>query len=76
MIMLPHLSAPVCGPGATYYVKSAGITTTFKNVEATFVTNELRENRWSHRKAARERCIHETILFCKIRSLCLEIPKD
>ncbi len=73
MIMPSHLPEPVCGPGAT---DDAGGTdmTTFKDVEAAFLTNALRKNGWNRLQTARELGIHKSTLFRKIKSLGLEIP--
>jgi DNA-binding NtrC family response regulator len=46
----------------------------FKQVEAAFLMNALRQNDWSRLKTARQLGIHKTTLFRKMKSLGLEAP--
>ena len=47
----------------------------FKQMEATFIMNELRRNNWNRVQTARKLGIHKTTLFRKIKSLDLKVPR-
>jgi transcriptional regulator of acetoin/glycerol metabolism len=47
-----------------------------KDLEAVFITNMLRRNRWNRLQTARALGIHKSTLFRKIKSLRIEIPAD
>jgi transcriptional regulator with PAS, ATPase and Fis domain len=46
----------------------------FKQVEAAFLMNALRQNGWNRLKTAEQLGIHKTTLFRKIKSLDLKLP--
>ncbi len=47
----------------------------FKDMEAAFLMNALRRNRWNRLATAKELGMHKTTLFRKIKSLGLKLPK-
>jgi PAS domain S-box-containing protein len=47
-----------------------------KDLEAVFITNMLRRNRWNRLQTARALGIHKSTLFRKIKALRIEIPAD
>ena len=46
----------------------------FKQIEAAFLMNALRQNNWNRLKTAHQLGIHKTTLFRKIKSLGLAVP--
>lgn len=69
-IQREHLPDTVCGTSAPDG-ENAG---SFKQVEATFMMNALRQHGWNRTKTAKALGMHKTTLFRKIKALGLEPP--
>ncbi|MEA2014960.1 MAG: sigma 54-interacting transcriptional regulator [Thermodesulfobacteriota bacterium] len=74
MIMPSHLPEPVCVHRNLAHPEGVCMTS-LKDIEAGFLTNALKRNKWNRLKTAKELGIHKSTLFRKIKTLGLEIPK-
>jgi PAS domain S-box-containing protein len=67
-----HLPEPVCTSRSIDYSRHTE-TITMKDMEAIFLTNALRRNKWNRLQTARELGIHKSTLYRKIKSLGITI---
>ncbi len=68
MIGRAHLPEPVCSISGTSEIP-AWEAMSFRDMEAIFLTNELRPNSWEKSRTARELGIHKSALFRKMKAL-------
>jgi len=68
MIERTHLPEPVCGISRTGEIP-AWEAMSFRDSEAIFLTNVLRQNAWKKSRTAQEIEIHKSTLFRKLKSL-------
>lgn len=73
MIQRNHLPDPLFRLNEPIYHEQGNLSS-FKDLEAIYITNALRRNNWNRAKTARELKIHKTTLFRKIRALGITIP--
>ena len=69
-----HLPEPVCHQAPAGSV-SADLDS-FKQIEASFLMNALRQHDWNRMETAKALGIHKTTLFRKIKALGLEVPRE
>lgn len=68
-----HLLPSLC-PSLSSDTSTMADPDSFKQVEAAFLINALRQNNWNRLKTAQQLGIHKTTLFRKIKSLGLSVP--
>lgn len=69
---LPEFLKPQEEQGAAGADESMSI----KDMEAIFLTNALRRNKWNRMETARQLGIHKSTLFRKIKALHIQVPKS
>ena len=69
-----HLPAPLC-QGAATGTGAAGLGS-FRQMEASFLLNALRQHGWNRTETAKALGIHKTTLFRKIKALGLNPPRQ